>query len=340
MNNQHISTLDGVRALAAIGIVLMHIRANTDYEIDGYFYNKIIPSFTDFVYIFMALSAFGLCCGYYEKVKTGSISLSKFYNKRFYKILPFFACLLFLDLAVSPSVDSLYEVFACLTLMFGFLPDAGNFSVIGVGWFVGMIFVFYLIFPFFCTLLETKGKAWFAFIIAIGLNLSCTYHFNLGRHNIIYCFVFLLIGGLIFKYLDILKKIANIRNILLLLIFSFILAFSVYFYLSNYQSLIGLLLVTSCTIVVAISLNFKHGLGRYLLSNKLMSFLSSISMEIYLCHMVIFRGWEKFGLTAVTENHILQYIITSVLTVLGAIAFSYTLKSCISLVSAKFHCNK
>jgi peptidoglycan/LPS O-acetylase OafA/YrhL len=150
----------------------------------------------------------------------------------------------------------------------------------------------------------------------------------------------LLIGGLIFKYLDILKKIANIRNILLLLIFSFILAFSVYFYLSNYQSLIGLLLVTSCTIVVAISLNFKHGLGRYLLSNKLMCFLSSISMEIYLCHMVIFRGWEKFGLTAVTENHILQYIITSVLTVLGAIAFSYTLKSCISLVSAKFHCNK
>lgn len=158
MNNQHISTLDGVRALAAIGIVLMHIRANTDYEIDGYFYNKIIPSFTDFVYIFMALSAFGLCCGYYEKVKTGSISLSKFYNKHFYKILPFFACLLFLDLAVSPSVDSLYEVFACLTLMFGFLPDAGNFSVIGVGWFVGMIFVFYLIFPFFALYWKQKVK--------------------------------------------------------------------------------------------------------------------------------------------------------------------------------------
>ena len=42
--------------------------------------------------------------------------------------------------------------------MFGFLPNAGALSVIGVGWFIGLVFVFYLCFPFFCTLQQTWRK--------------------------------------------------------------------------------------------------------------------------------------------------------------------------------------
>ena len=53
-------------------------------------------------------------------------TLEKFYVKRFKKILPFFALLVFVDLIMSPSIESLYEAFADLTLMFGFLPNAGN----------------------------------------------------------------------------------------------------------------------------------------------------------------------------------------------------------------------
>lgn len=46
----HYEALDGVRAYAIMGIVLMHVRANGKYAIDGFVYNTLITSFTNFVF--------------------------------------------------------------------------------------------------------------------------------------------------------------------------------------------------------------------------------------------------------------------------------------------------
>lgn len=59
MEKKHYKSIDGLRTIAAVGIVMMHMRANNNYEIGGYVYNKIIPSFTNFVFLFMVISAFG-----------------------------------------------------------------------------------------------------------------------------------------------------------------------------------------------------------------------------------------------------------------------------------------
>lgn len=67
MEKKHYGTIDGLRMIAAFGIVMMYIRANSNYEISGFIYNNIIPSFTNFVFLFMVVSAFGMCCGYYQK---------------------------------------------------------------------------------------------------------------------------------------------------------------------------------------------------------------------------------------------------------------------------------
>ena len=91
--------------------------------------------------------------------------------------MPFFALLVFVDLIMSPSIESLYEAFADLTLMFGFLPNAGNISVIGVGWFIGLIFVFYICFPFYCVLIQNKKRAWIAFGISVIYNLIGSNYF-------------------------------------------------------------------------------------------------------------------------------------------------------------------
>lgn len=50
MEKKHYKSIDGLRTIAAVGIVMMHMRANNNYEIGGYVYNKIIPSFTNFVF--------------------------------------------------------------------------------------------------------------------------------------------------------------------------------------------------------------------------------------------------------------------------------------------------
>lgn len=135
MKKEYYRAIDGLRTIACVGIVLMHVAANSSYSISGCIYDSMIPSFTNFVFLFMTVSAFGMCCGYYERVINNKISFSDFYEKRFKKILPFFGLLVLLDIAMSPSMDALYEAFADLTLLFGFLPNAGNITVIGVGWF-------------------------------------------------------------------------------------------------------------------------------------------------------------------------------------------------------------
>ena len=204
---EHYGAIDALRTVACIGIMMMHLRANNEYEIGGYFYNTVIPSFTNFVFLFMTVSAFGMCCGYYEKVKNQQISLSDFYAKRFKKILPFFGILVLIDVVLSPSRGALYEAFADLTLLFGFLPNAGNISVIGVGWFLGLVFVFYLCFPFFCVLLETKRRAWLAFVVSLLYNFACATYFEVGRSNILYSACFFLAGGLIYLYRHELAKL-------------------------------------------------------------------------------------------------------------------------------------
>lgn len=157
MEKRHYGAIDGLRMIAAIGIVMMHMRANNHYELSGFVFDTLIPSFTNFVFLFMTISAFGMCCGYYHKILNNEISFSEFYGKRIQKTLPFFGILVLLEIISSPSAESFAEGFADMTLMFGFLPT--SISVVGVGWFLGLAFIFYLIFPFFCVLIENKRRA-------------------------------------------------------------------------------------------------------------------------------------------------------------------------------------
>ena len=112
----------------------------------GFVFERMIPSFTNLVFLFMMVSGFGMCCGYYQKFKDQKIGVVDFYKKRYSKIWPYFALLCVLDFVMSPSKSALYEVFANLTLCQGLLPNM-NISVIGVSWTLAVIFVFYLLFP-------------------------------------------------------------------------------------------------------------------------------------------------------------------------------------------------
>lgn len=40
------NSIDGLRALSCLGIIIMHLRANTKYYLGGIFFDSIIPSFT------------------------------------------------------------------------------------------------------------------------------------------------------------------------------------------------------------------------------------------------------------------------------------------------------
>lgn len=199
MQKERYEGIDGLKAYAIIGIALMHILANGEYELGGFVFEQLIPAFTNLVFLFMMVSGFGMCCGYYQKIIDRKISMEEFYSKRYIKIWPYFALLCALDFVISPSKNSLYEVFANLTLCQGLLPNT-NISVIGVSWTLAVIFVFYMLFPFFCFLFGNKKRAWIVAVAALIFNFVSSNYFNVGRKNIVYDAIYFIIGGLIFLY--------------------------------------------------------------------------------------------------------------------------------------------
>ena len=332
MGKERYENLDGLRAYACIGIVMMHIRANGNFGISGFFYDRMITSFTNFTFLFMLLSAFSMCCGYYERFKNNSISLEQFYKRRYQRIWPFFAVLCTVELLVDRSLRAYYEWFADLTLAFGLLPNA-NISVVGVGWFLGTIFVFYMIFPFFVFLMGNKKRAWLVMGITMVSNILCQLYFFDGNHvvagfaartNLIYSSIFFVAGGLIYLYRD---QIKNWNKWLVLLA---TVASIVGIYTIKATAFTWLILCTLLTI-----LGILGGTAKVVFQNRFVRFLSSISMEIYLCHMFVYRVFEKVNLLHITGNEILNYVAVCIATICGAIAMSLVVKKIIEFAGKK-----
>lgn len=313
IQKQRYQRIDGLRTFSAFGIVLMHVLANGNYGLRGFVFEHIVPAFTNLVFLFMTISAFSMCCGYYEKVLHGRITPAEFYGKRYRKVLPFFACLCLLDMLLAPSVNALYEVLANLTLCIGMLPDTG-IEVIGVGWFLGLVFVFYFLFPFYCVLLENKRRAWFTFAASLVLHYLCIVRFHLERTNIIYSSPFFVAGGLIYLYREPLRRFADRHKGLLT---AAVLGATILYFRTGPSSM-PILLWCVTVMIAALATNEQHSV----LGNPITGFFSAISMEIYLCHMVIYRGMELFGLTTIFVSPLMSYCVTCAGCIGGAAVFS------------------
>ena len=308
--------IDGLKAYAIIGIALMHVLANGEYGIEGFVFERLIPSFTNLVFLFMMVSGFGMCCGYYQKIIDQKISVEDFYRKRYIKIWPYFALLCALDFVISPSKESLFEVFANLTLCQGLLPNV-KISVIGVSWTLAVIFVFYMLFPFFCFLIGNKKRAWSVAVVALVFNWLCANYFKAGRTNIIYDAIYFIAGGLIFLYRKELAEFAAKYKVIAGAIL--LIATIAYFALGSNT----ITMLFFCVAALVYTLGCKWG---GVLVNPVAKFLGGISFEIYLCHMVIYRVLEKLHLVHLFGNGLLAYIFTAIAVICGSVVFSVCAK--------------
>lgn len=318
MEKKYYYGIDWLRAMACIGIVMMHMisKANNNYVLSGFIAEKMIPSFTNFTFLFMTISAFGMCVGYYQKVKDGKVNWVDFYKKRYMKVLPFFAVVVLMDIAFNHDLTSIVEAIPNLTLTRGFFPN--DIGQIGVAWFLGLVFVFYAIFPLFCAMLNSKKSGWVFFALSLLLNLVVAKYYGMGRVNIVYSLPFFVAGGLIYLYRD---KVKNWYIYLPLAILSSVL----YYLIGGY--IYACLLVSTTFLILAISIG-----GGY---SRIVSFISGISMEIYLSHMVVFRLVEKMRLNILFGNGWLQYFITVILVLVGAACFSVIVKRLIEITEKK-----
>lgn len=332
---QRYNNLDGLRAMAAIGVVCMHVKFNIGFEIQGgeniadYVINTLIAQMGGFVQLFYILSGFSMCCGYYEKIKNNQISLNKFYSRRYEKIFPFFTLLVLIDLAVDLLIDggislgSLAEAFADLTLMFGFYTTSGM-SVIGVGWTLGIIFGFYILFPFFVWLIWNKRRAWFSLLLTSVVYIICVEYFQSGSSLMFRWMCYFVLGGLIYLYRDSISRLL-VGKVWLGIVFIAAGFCIVYMIPSSgngvsetvirlLKNLTGYLLMLSGALCT----------DTKLWCNPVSRFLSKVSLEIYLAHMFIFRVLEKLGLTTIAGESVISYIIACFGTIGGTLIFAVT----------------
>ena len=315
--------IDGLRALAAIGVVLIHVWQNSLYELSGDILLWVIPTTYNVVFLFMIISGFSMCCGYYEKILKGQVSLERFYSKRFWKIWPLFALMSLVEFATSPSAGTFYEMLGNMTLLFGFTGQ--RMSVIGVGWYIGATMIFYLIFPFVCTLLSSKKKAWLAFAAALFLNWLSRERFDLFCDSFSYDFVFFLTGGMVFLYRDKLTVIAEKYRLLLLVLCTGATACCYFF---GFSGLTRIMVYTLCLV-------YALGPDRKLLDNPVTLFRAGISLEIYLCHMAVFRIVEKLGISTLLGNGWLSFLFTFTLVLAGSVIASLAVQKLLAFAENK-----
>lgn len=325
-------SLNGIRAIACLGIALMHVKANLSYMVPGNILNLIVNELGNLTILFMVLSAFSMCCGYYDKIKNNKISIEDFYKKRFKKILPFFSFLVILGVIIEHNLSALIEGFADITLMFGFIQK--DIQVLGVAWFLGLVFVFYMIFPFFVYLFFNKKRAWCTTIIAFIMNLTSVYYFDIGRKNMFYSFIFFCIGGLLYLYKD--KIITTLKSKRVISFIVVIISILIYFLIPSNKYLFAIRILPMCIMLISYAISFDSKI----LNNKVTSFISNISLEIYLCHMVIFRVIEKLKLTHIVNNNLISYFITFGGVVIGSIILSYVFQMILKKIEIKEKTNE
>ena len=340
LHKERYDALDGLRALACIGIVLMHVKTNIAVKpTESFLMNNIIDFTGNFVLLFMMVSAFSLCCGYYERFHNGTINIADFYKRRYLRVLPFFALLVGIDvvktfieqgmLFTKTFVAEVWEAFADVTLVFGLLPDC-DIEVVGVGWFLGVVFVFYMLFPFYTVLIGRKWIGWLAFTASIVWYYAVTIYFvpvkdvPAGNTNMLLVMPFFLIGGILYLYRKNIVELAKgvcVRYVLM----TVIIAYTIYFFVCpDYRFTFANLLLYALWLAYAVAESIRN--GKTLLNNKMMKSLSAVSMEVYLCHMMMFRIIEKLHLENRMENCDFVYWLTSLSVLASAIVFALAWK--------------
>lgn len=315
--------ITGLKGIAILLIIFMHVAINGNYNINGFVVNNVILQLGFMVQLFFMLSAFGMCCGYYDKIKNNEISLNVFYGKRYKKIFPFFAIIVLVEVLFSGITKKvLTEAFLDLTLVFGFLPK-GNIEVVGVGWTLGVIFAFYILFPFFVFLIWNKRRAWMVFLVCLIVRFACgNYFINDGSTvmvNIMLWSTQFVAGGLVYLYKDTLVEKLKNRKILQRIILLLLIGVMVvnFIYLKNEIINSALVFVIFIMLIIyAISNN------SFLLENKLIQIIGKYCLEVYLSHMMIFRVIEKLPINNIIGNNIILLVIIYVITVVGTLIFS------------------
>lgn len=318
--------LDGLRAFSCVCIIAMHIKANSSYKINDMFFQNVVGAWGHLVALFLMISGFGMFCGYYERFKKGEINLNSFYSKRYIKILPFFATLILIDIIIERGVEHIIQGITETTLVFGLLPN-NQLDVVGVGWTLGVIFLFYMLFPFVVFLCWTKRRAVITFVCSVLISLLCSQYFFTdrfvvegftARHNILYSFPWIIAGCVVYLFRNRIKEFVSRYRWLWL---AGCVALDVAWHYIPWEIEGVDICVLKNLILYLPWLIYAISVKSPILSNRVTKYLSGISLELYLAQMFVFRAVEKTNCLYLFGSGWISFIAVWIAVIVGLIVF-------------------
>jgi peptidoglycan/LPS O-acetylase OafA/YrhL len=320
LNQKRYDHIDSLRAFAAIGVVLFHMRSMTPggpLPIPAWLRSFIESVGGAGVPLFFVLSAFLLSMlmpSYYRYARP----VSSFYAKRFWRIAPLFyavtAAWIIRRLYLGQPFPDLPRFLANITFTFNFFPEYAN-AIAFAGWTIGVEMLFYLCFPLLWKRLSSTQSKIAALLLSLpvadiaGSIIQNAFPLDSAVRAEYLLLVFFrhlplfLMGMVAYDAYEYLRHRDDARKLGLLLfaaaivIFTMVIQNRIAFFVTWYWQGIG-----SAFLIVAYCLREMPGVNRYT------AFLGRISYSIYLLHGLvivsmgtIFHQFYQPGITTVVS---------------------------------------
>jgi len=339
---KRIRSLDGIRAVAIILVLISHVSGGIHSPITHNKFFVILGNGNLGVNIFFAISGYLITkLLLFERQKTGRISLKDFYVRRVLRIFPvFYLYILVVILLKVFFIPRLFEnytmiVVAALYLwnyahLFNLHINATNrndLQLFGHFWSLSLEEQFYLIWPITLIKLNsfTLKKTLVIILLIMPVIRVATYFFMPGSRGQINMMlqtgsssIFMGCLGALIENTDFFNKkivgiINNTKLIWGLAIFLFILSplLSLYFKGSYYVT-IGNALETVCIIILLFWCVYVPSKVAWFLNSKIMVEIGILSYSLYIWQQLFLRGHVKLWFNRFPQNIFLVFIVAAI----------------------------
>lgn len=313
--------LDGIRALCALFVLWGHMAQKdfVNWDITP------LPLPECAAYVFFAIS--GVLAGF--RIDTIQ-SLGDFYFKKAKRILPLYYSYILITIIVFLSLGRTSEVLNIRLLYYLFLFPSiplilsqGILPLVHL-WFIGTLVLFYLSVPLFARLNESKRRFFALTIATIWFAIKLLARFFDGdiayRYIACTCFDVLYLGvwcGLLLKD----GKLIEGVKATVISIFTWCLFLLSGLYAHIIPAPIRIEFISALALIIIFTQQTKR--SSYLLENKVSRFISSISYEIYVGHILFIIILSQLYQHIVTGS---ADLIIYLATTLSVVLFAYLLR--------------
>lgn len=334
MDNKRIKSIDGLRGLGAILIAFFcHFRLN-NVE-----WMSVFSDICNYVVeLFFEISGFGIAYTYRDRII--NISGIEFLSKRYKKILPLYWITLFIATILYIYFEQLEITYSSITPNFLYDPFIIILSITGTvcgwaigvnptngpAWYINVLFLCYIIY-FIIAKQRRKGNDTYILFLLIWFFIGFVGIFNSLQIPFFYeasCrgYISFSMGALLYELYEKLDKQAGeVYTVIGSVVLVIVLLFCDYGILSRETRLIVVMLVCPIVLFSAIYNRFI----KKILESKVCSFLTKISMGIYMWHWSVLLLLTSIGdrVSIIRYGTFGGYVVYIFLTFLISIISTY-----------------